>query len=125
VRGINVNKSHALWTDSNNVAYPTQFLGINPGWNQSNPLDDWIGRIDYVASGKAVAPTALIVLQQAVQAWQDTSNADAIDPQLTAANNASEDGQADGHDHGHGHGASSDLERRSLQVELEQVPSQQ
>lgn len=95
VRGINLNVLHALWTDPNNVVYPTQFEGENPWWNQSNPLNDWIGRIDYVASGKAAAPTALIVPEQAAQAWQDTANAAAIDSQLIAANDALEDSQAD------------------------------
>ena len=95
VRGINLNVLHALWTDPNNVVYPTQFEGINPWWNQSNPLNDWIGRIDYVASGKPVAPTALIVPEQAAQSWQDSSNADVIDAQFAAANNALEDNQSD------------------------------
>jgi hypothetical protein len=95
VRGINLNALHALWTDPNNVVYPTQFEGMNPWWNQSNPLNDWIGRIDYVASGQAVAPTALIVPEQASQAWPDGAAAAAIDTHFTAANNALEDAQTD------------------------------
>jgi len=95
VRGINLNVLHALWTDPDNVVYPTQFEGANPWWNQSNPLNDWLGRIDYVASGKAEAPTALIVPEQAAQAWQDAPAAADIDAQLTAANDALEDHQVD------------------------------
>ena len=95
VRGINYNVLHALWTDTNNVVYPPPFSEVNPWWDQSNPLIDWMGRVSYVASGKPMAPTALIVPQSAAESWQATPTADAIDMAFTAANNALEDNQSD------------------------------
>lgn len=95
VRGINLNVLHALWTDPNNVVYPTQFEDQNPWWNQAKPLNDWIGRLDYVATGTPAAPTALIVPEQAAQQWQGSSEGPVIDAQFEAANDALEDRQAD------------------------------
>ncbi len=94
-RGVNFTLLHATYTDPGFIPYPPPFQPVNPWWEKSRPLNEWIGRVMEAGRADARAETALIQPQRAAEAWQDTPRADAIDAAFTGAEHALEDRQVD------------------------------
>lgn len=94
-RGVNFTVLHATYTDPGFIPYPPPFQPLNPWWERSRPLNEWIGRVMEAGRSEARAATALVQPQRAAEAWQDTPRADAIDAAFTGAAHALEDRQVD------------------------------
>ena len=94
-RGVNFTVLHATYTDPGFIPYPPPFQPLNPWWERSRPLNEWIGRVMEAGRATAAARTALLQPQRAAEAWQDTPRAAAIDTAFTAAAHALEDRQVD------------------------------
>jgi len=94
-RGVNFTVLHATYTDPGFIPYPPPFQPLNPWWETSQPLNEWIGRVMEAGRAEARAETALVQPQRAAEAWQDTPRADAIDAAFTGAVHALEDRQVD------------------------------
>ncbi|MEO6086387.1 MAG: glycosylhydrolase-like jelly roll fold domain-containing protein [Umezawaea sp.] len=95
VRGVNHTLLHARFTDSDQIVYPPPFQPVNPWWDVSAPLNEWIGRLMEACRAPAAAHTALLQPQRAVETYQDTAAVAGIDAAFTAAAHALEDVQAD------------------------------
>ena len=94
-RGVNFTLLHAVYTDPGFIPYPPPFQPLNPWWNVSRPLNEWMGRVMEAGRAEARAATALLQPQRAAEAWQDTPRADAIDAAFTGAVHGLEDHQVD------------------------------
>ncbi|MCP3805033.1 glycoside hydrolase [Allokutzneria sp. A3M-2-11 16] len=95
VRGINHTMLHAAFTDSDKIVYPPPFQPVNPWWNVSSPLNEWIGRLMEACRASAPARTALLQPQRAAESYQGTSDLAGIDTALIAAAHSLEDVQVD------------------------------
>ncbi|MCS7477932.1 glycosylhydrolase-like jelly roll fold domain-containing protein [Umezawaea endophytica] len=95
VRGVNHTLLHARFTDSDQIVYPPPFQPVNPWWDVSAPLNDWIGRLMEACRTPAMARTALVQPQRAVETFQDTATLAPIDEAFTGAAHALEDVQVD------------------------------
>ncbi|MET0235395.1 MAG: glycosyl hydrolase [Kibdelosporangium sp.] len=94
-RGVNHTLLHASFTDSGQIVYPPPFQPVNPWWDVSAPLNEWIGRLMEACRAPAMAHTALLQPQRAVETYQDTATMGRIDAAFTAAAHALEDVQVD------------------------------
>ena len=94
-RGVNFTVLHATYTDPGFIPYPPPFQPINPWWDESRPLNEWIGRVMEAGRAAGAARTVLLQPQRAAEAWQDTPRVAEIDTAFTAAANALEDRQVD------------------------------
>jgi len=94
-RGVNFTVLHATYTDPGFIPYPPPFQPLNPWWEKSRPLNEWIGRVMEAGRAKAAAETALLQPQRAAEAWQDTPRVAEIDAAFTGAAHALEDHQVD------------------------------
>ncbi|SDU81219.1 glycosylhydrolase-like jelly roll fold domain-containing protein [Jiangella alkaliphila] len=94
-RGVNQTLLHATFTDSATIFYPPPFQPVNPWWNLSRPLNEWIGRA--MEAGRATAParTALLQPQRAAESSQDTPAMAELDTAFVGAVHALEDAQVD------------------------------
>jgi hypothetical protein len=95
VRGVNHTTLHASFTDSATIFYPPPFQPVNPWWDLSAPLNEWIGRVMEVGRSTARAHTALLQPQRAAESHQDTPALVEIDAAFVRAAHALEDVQVD------------------------------
>lgn len=95
VRGVNHTLLHASFSDAGQIVYPPPFQQVNPWWNVSAPLNDWIGRLMEACRAPAKADTALLQPQRAAESYQDTPVMAAIDRAFLGAAHALEDVQVD------------------------------
>ncbi|RII17804.1 Glycosyl hydrolases family 2, sugar binding domain [Streptomyces sp. YIM 130001] len=95
VRGVNQALLHASFSDEEEIVYPPPFQQVNPWWDASGPLNDWIGRLMEACRAPARAYTAVIQPQRAAECLQDSDRADRLDKDFTAAAHALEDRQID------------------------------
>ncbi|TKA06326.1 glycosyl hydrolase [Actinacidiphila oryziradicis] len=95
VRGINKVLLHARFSDENDIIFAPPFQPVNPWWDLSSPLNDWIGRVVEAARATPRARTALLQPQRAAEAFQDYPQQTAIDDAFIGAVHALEDSQID------------------------------
>ncbi|BCL25571.1 glycosylhydrolase-like jelly roll fold domain-containing protein [Streptomyces aurantiacus] len=95
VRGVNHTLLHASFSNDKQIVYPPPFQPVNPWWDHSGPLNDWIGRLMEACRAPARPHTALLQPQRAAETYQDTSRAEQLDKDFTAAAHALEDSQID------------------------------
>lgn len=95
VRGVNHTLLHASFTDEKQIAYPPPFQPVNPWWDKSAPLNEWIGRLMEACRAPARPRTALVQPQRAAEGSQDTAAVEQLDKDFTAAAHALEDRQVD------------------------------
>lgn len=95
VRGVNKTLLHAMFSDEQTIFYPPPFQRVNPWYPLSAPLNLWIGRVMEAGRAKAVAQTALLQPQRAVENVQGTAEARPLDDAFVAAVHALEDRQVD------------------------------
>ncbi|MEV7403057.1 glycosyl hydrolase [Streptomyces sp. NPDC091267] len=95
VRGINKVLLHARFSDSDNIIFAPPFQPVNPWWDLSSPLNEWIGRLVEAARATPAARTALIQPQRAAESFQDHPQQTAIDSAFIGAVHALEDTQID------------------------------
>lgn len=95
VRGINKVLLHARFSDSENIVFAPPFQPVNPWWDLSSPLNEWIGRLVEAARAKPAARTALLQPQRAAESFQDYPEQTAIDSAFIGAVHALEDSQID------------------------------
>ncbi|MEU5343769.1 MULTISPECIES: glycosyl hydrolase [unclassified Streptomyces] len=95
VRGVNHTLLHASFSNEKQIVYPPPFQPVNPWWDHSQPLNDWIGRLMEACRAPARSHTALLQPQRAAEAYQDTSLAGQLDKDFTATAHALEDSQVD------------------------------
>ncbi|MFC1408748.1 glycosyl hydrolase [Streptacidiphilus sp. N1-12] len=95
VRGINKVLLHARFSDSNNIVFAPPFQPVNPWWDLSSPLNEWIGRLVEAARATPRARTALLQPQRAAEAFQGYPQQSAIDDAFIGAVHALEDQQID------------------------------
>lgn len=95
VRGVNHTLLHARFSDSGQIVYPPPFQPVNPWWDVSTPLNEWIGRLMEACRAPAMAHTALLQPQRAVESYQDTPVMAEIDRAFLDAAHALEDIQVD------------------------------
>lgn len=95
VRGVNHTLLHARFSNDKDIVYPPPFQSVNPWWELSRPLNDWIGRLMEACRAPARPRTALLQPQRAVECVQDTPAADRLDQDFVAAVHALEDRQID------------------------------
>ncbi|MGY0021315.1 glycosylhydrolase-like jelly roll fold domain-containing protein [Streptomyces sp. YJ-C3] len=95
VRGVNHTLLHARFSNDKDIVYPPPFQSVNPWWELSRPLNDWIGRLMEACRAPARPRTALLQPQRAVECVQDTAGADRLDEDFVAAVHALEDAQID------------------------------
>ncbi|MDH6624511.1 hypothetical protein M2271_002315 [Streptomyces sp. LBL] len=95
VRGVNHTLLHASFTNEKQIVYPPPFQPVNPWWDHAQPLNDWIGRLMEACRAPAAPHTALLQPQRAAENYQDTSLAEQLDKDFTAAAHALEDSQVD------------------------------
>ncbi|WP_433892455.1 glycosyl hydrolase [Streptomyces sp. CA-111067] len=95
VRGINKVLLHARFSDQDNIIFAPPFQPVNPWWDLSSPLNEWIGRLVEAARATPAARTALIQPQRAAESFQDYPEQTAIDDAFIGAVHALEDRQVD------------------------------
>ncbi|MFF1922043.1 glycosyl hydrolase [Streptomyces sp. NPDC058221] len=95
VRGINKVLLHARFSDADNIVFAPPFQPVNPWWDLSSPLNEWIGRLVEAARATPAARTALLQPQRAAESFQDHPEQTVIDSAFTGAVHALEDSQID------------------------------
>ncbi|SEG75746.1 alpha-L-rhamnosidase [Actinacidiphila yanglinensis] len=95
VRGINKVLLHARFSDEGDIIFAPPFQPVNPWWDLSVPLNEWIGRLVEAARATPAARTALLQPQRAAEAFQDSPQQTAIDDAFLATVHALEDSQID------------------------------
>ncbi|MFD4777450.1 glycosylhydrolase-like jelly roll fold domain-containing protein, partial [Streptomyces sp. NPDC058427] len=95
VRGINKVLLHARFSDSDNIVFAPPFQPVNPWWDFSSPLNEWIGRLVEAARATPAARTALLQPQRAAESFQGLPEQTTIDSAFTGAVHALEDSQID------------------------------
>ncbi|MEK8141981.1 hypothetical protein NKH18_02875 [Streptomyces sp. M10(2022)] len=86
---------HARFSDSDNIVFPPPFQPVNPWWDLSSPLNDWIGRLVETSLATATARTVLLQPQRAAETVQDGPEQASLDEDFVAAAHALEDVQID------------------------------
>ncbi|MFJ9889431.1 glycosyl hydrolase [Streptomyces sp. NPDC091287] len=94
-RGVNHTLLHASFSDEKQIVYPPPFQPVNPWWDKSAPLNEWIGRLMEACRAPARPRTALVQPQRAAEGSQDTAAVEQLDRDFTAAVHALEDRQVD------------------------------
>ncbi|MEU6642795.1 glycosylhydrolase-like jelly roll fold domain-containing protein [Saccharomonospora sp. NPDC046836] len=95
VRGANHTLLHASFTDEKQIVYPPPFQPVNPWWEVSAPLNEWIGRLMEACRATAKARTVLVQPQRAAETYQDTEVIAEIDDAFRGAAHSLEDVQVD------------------------------
>ncbi|WP_326809791.1 glycosyl hydrolase [Streptomyces scopuliridis] len=95
VRGVNKVLLHARFSDADSIVFPPPFQPVNPWWDLSKPLNEWIGRLVEAARATAKARTALVQPQRAAESVQDRPEQTSLDTEFVAAVHAMEDVQID------------------------------
>ncbi|WP_201778785.1 glycosyl hydrolase, partial [Streptomyces sp. 150FB] len=95
VRGVNKVLLHARFSDPDTIVFAPPFQPVNPWWDLSAPLNDWIGRLVEAVRATPRARTALIQPQRAAESLQDGPEQASLDEAFVAAVHALEDAQID------------------------------